>query len=110
MIQKRLINWEKTGKMLRLLRCDNINLRRNVCKELSMQLKKGHICKATNCDNCILELDNQISQAELAEVMGVSDSVITNWENGRSIPTLEDLLLYADLCKMDLQQILIFEN
>ncbi|MCM1043055.1 MAG: helix-turn-helix domain-containing protein [Corallococcus sp.] len=108
-VKRRVIDWQKTGLKLKLLRCDNLNLRRYVCRQLSLGLKMRHICKAENCENCIFEVDNQISQAELAEVMNVSDSIITNWENGRTPPELEDLLFYADICKIDLFDIIVFK-
>lgn len=34
-IERKYINWEKTGKNLQILRADNISLRRYVCYELN---------------------------------------------------------------------------
>lgn len=106
MINRRNIDWQATGLQLKLLRCDNINLRRTVCCELSANLAKGHICKILDCEHCT-NMDNQISQAELAIVMNVSDSMVANWETNRTIPTLEDLLMYCDLCKVSLEDIIV---
>lgn len=55
-------------------------------------------------------MDNQISQAELAIVMNVSDSMVANWETNRTIPTLEDLLMYCDLCDMSLENIIVYSQ
>ncbi len=106
MITRRIIDWKATGYKLKLLRCDNISLRKAVCHHLSKTLAKGHICRTLDCDNCT-NMDNQISQAELAVVMNVSDSMVANWETNRTIPTLEDLLMYCDLCDITLEDIIV---
>ncbi len=109
MITRRNIDWQATGYNLKLLRCDNIQLRKTVCRELSMSLTKGHLCKTLDCDHCT-NMDNQISQAELAVVMKVSDSMVANWETNRTIPTLEDLLMYCELCNISPRDVVVFEN
>lgn len=40
--------------------------------------------------------DKKITQAELAEKLGVSDRSISKWENGRCMP---ELSLFKPLCK-----------
>ncbi len=107
MINRRIIDWQATGQNLKLLRCDNINLRRTVCHDLSVNLVKGHLCKTLDCQHCN-HMDSQISQAELAVIMNVSDSMIANWETNRTIPTLEDLFLYCDLCVLSLDDVLVY--
>ncbi len=101
-----IIDWSATAHNIRLLRCDNIKLRQKVCHCLSSRIAKGHVCRTFNCDGCTV-MDSQISQAELSIVLGVSDSIIANWENGRSIPTLEDLLMYAKVADVNLMDIVV---
>ena len=103
-IQRKFIDWKKTGKALQLLREDNLELRRAVCGAL--RLDKGE-CGGV-CSECILDIDNHISRKELSEVFGVSESVIFNWENGRTIVDYENLLFYAQLAKIDIDDIVIF--
>lgn len=97
------IDWDATADNLRLLRCDDLNLRRYVCGELGTWRGK---CGG-NCDACVFDMDNHISQKELAEVMGVSEHMIINWETGRSRPKLEYLLMYAMLCKLDIFKVVV---
>lgn len=104
-IERRYVDWTKTGKNLYLLRNDNLNLRRYVCFVLN--LHKGN-CDG-DCINCRYEMDNSISRKELADVLGTSDSVIANWEKGKTPVGIEDLLLYCDICGIDLNDILVFE-
>ncbi len=53
-------------------------------------------------------MDNHISRNELAEVFGVSESVIFNWENGRTAVSLEDMLFYAQISQKELSDIIIY--
>ncbi len=105
---RKFIDWTTTGQNLKLLRRDNINLRRFVCKTL----REGTLeCRGDgNCEKCRFEMDSSISQAELAEIFNVSDSVILNWERGVSKPQIEDIMLYAEICKIDFFDVLIFED
>lgn len=49
--------------------------------------------------NCRKE--KNLTQAQLAEILGVSDKSISRWENGRTMP---DISLYEPLCKaLDIQ-------
>ena len=95
----RTIDWKNTAKNLQQLRRSNFELRRYVCRKLRVRDKE---CDGTECDNCIYEMDNAISQKELAEVFGVTESTVANWENGRAIPNLDFLLFYSDICKIEL--------
>ncbi len=106
MIERKKIDWAKTGRNLQLLRNDNINLRRAVCRELN--LDKGE-CSGL-CDNCRYEMDKSISRVELAKVFAVSESVIFNWESGKTPVSIEDILLYCNVCKVAPEEILVFEN
>ncbi|MCH5159659.1 MAG: helix-turn-helix transcriptional regulator [Clostridiales bacterium] len=103
-IQRKFIDWKKTGKILQLLREDNLELRRAVCGALRRD--KGE-CSG-NCSDCIIDIDNHISRKELSEVFGVSESVIFNWESGRTVVDYENLLFYAQLAKTDVNDIVIF--
>ena len=103
-IYRDIIDWEKTGRNLQLLREDNIELRRSVCSALKHDSGE---CSG-ECDKCRFEMDNHISRKELATVFGVSENVIFNWENGRTSPALEDMLFYAKISKLQLTDIIIF--
>ena len=106
-MQRKTIDWKRTGQNLRLLRQDNLSLRRYVCRTL--RVKHGE-CDGEDCASCRFEMDANISQAELAEVFHVSESMLLNWENARSKPSLEDLLFYADICGVDLFEVVVFEK
>ena len=103
-IQRKFVNWEKTGKNLQLLREDNIELRRFVCSALKYDKSD---CSAA-CDQCRFEMDKHISRKELSDVFGVSENVIFNWESGRTAVDYENLLFYAQLTKLDIGDIVIF--
>lgn len=103
-INRKFVDWKKTGRTLQLLREDNVELRRAVCGALKHD--KGD-CSG-DCENCVYEMDNHISRKELSEVFGVSESVIFNWESGRTVVGYEDLLFYAQLSKLNLEDIIIF--
>lgn len=106
-IERKKINWKSTGEKLQFLRLHNANLRRYVCGMLKYGSDK--CCK--NCDSCDeeLDMDKSISQNELAKALHVNMSKIANWENNKSNPSIEDLWLYADICELDLLDILILE-
>ena len=103
-IRRKFINWKKTGRELQLLREDNVELRRAVCGALKHD--KGD-CGGV-CSSCRFEMDNHISRKELSEVFGVSESVIFNWENGRTAVDYENLLFYAQLAHVKVEDIVIF--
>lgn len=83
-----------------------MNLRRYVC----YVLKYGDAKCTGECETCKFDMDNNISQSELAKVFNVSTSMIANWENCKSKPSLEDLILYSEICGTDLYDILVFQN
>lgn len=60
-----------------------------------------------DCDSCLKEMDKKISRRELGNVFSVSEDVVENWENGNTIIDIEELLLYARICKIDLMDILV---
>ena len=103
-IRRQFIDWKKTGKNLQLLREDNVDLRRCVCAALNQDKSD---CSGA-CADCKYEMDNHISRNELAAVFGVSESVIFNWENGRTEVDYENLLFYAQLSKQEVKDIVIF--
>lgn len=106
MIKRKTIDWIKTGRNLQLLRNDNINLRRTVCGELNRN--KGE-CSG-DCENCRFEMDKSISRVELAKTFAVSESVIFNWESGKTPVSIEDILLYCSVCRVPPEEILVFED
>lgn len=106
-INRIVIDWPNTAKNLKLLRQDNLNLRRYVCGSLYF----GERNCAKDCEECkTYNMDHSISQAELARVFNVSESSIVNWESERSKPSIEDILFYSQICKIDLLDVLIVER
>lgn len=101
--KRKYVDWGKTAKNLKLLRCDNMNLRRFVCRKLNYNKNE---CDG-NCDGCKFDMDESISQIELAKAFDVSSSMVVNWENGKSKPSVEDLLFYADVCEITLEEVLV---
>ena len=106
-IEYRAVNWKATGRNLQNLRLNNYNLRKYVCS----QLNSGKSNCDGDCENCNLDMDNHISQGELARVFYLdNESRVVNWEKGRARPTVSDLLYYADICRIPLEQVLVFET
>lgn len=103
-LKRKYIDWANTAKNLKLLRRDNINLRRYVCSQLNYD--KGE-CSG-ECETCRFDMDESISQLELAKVFNVSESMIVNWENNKSRPQLDDLLFYSQICGLDLYDVIVF--
>ncbi len=103
-LKRKYIDWANTAKNLKLLRRDNINLRRYVCSQLNYD--KGE-CSG-ECETCRFDMDESISQLELAKVFNVSESMIVNWENNKSRPQLDDLLFYSQICGLDLYDVVVF--
>lgn len=104
------MDWEATGNRLYRLRSDNATLRRFVCGALKKDTEK---CKSKtgDCASCTDKyMDKNISRAELAEVFGVSESVINNWECGRTEIGVEDLLFYCQIANVTLNDILVFRK
>lgn len=106
-IEYRAVNWKATGRNLQNLRLNDHNLRKYVCWWHNNDKSD---CDG-NCDGCVLDMDNHISQAELAAVFYLdSESRIVNWEKGRARPTISDLLHYASICRIPLEKVLVFES
>lgn len=103
-LKRKYIDWANTAKNLKLLRRDNINLRRYVCSQLNYD--KGE-CSGES-ETCRFDMDESISQLELAKVFNVSESMIVNWENNKSRPQLDDLLFYSQICGLDLYDVVVF--
>ena len=108
---RRYIDWKKTGYNLQLLRNDNIDLRRYVCNAIneSKPDKEKRLCSG-DCESCKFEMDRSISRVELAQVFNVSESVIFNWEIGKTPVSLEDMLFYCAIAKVALDDIIFFEE
>lgn len=103
---RRFIDWKKTGKTLQLLRNDNLNLRKYVCSARN-KATCGAECE---CDGCYYEMDSNVSRSELAEVFGVSESVIFNWETGKTPVSLEDMIFYSDVSGVELDKLIVFNE
>lgn len=103
-IKRKYIDWKKTSIRLRMLRLDNRNLRRYVCYTLKSEENN---CSAEDCETCTYDMDYSISQKELAAVFNVSENVIVNWESGKTNPPLEDLMFYAQICGISLDQVIV---
>lgn len=108
-VKRKVIDWDKTSKNLKLLRNDNLNLRRYVCRELNKR-KKQFGCDGRDCNICKFDMDDSISQAELAQVFHVTESRIVNWENNKSKPAIEDLIFYSQICELDLFEVIVFAD
>ena len=104
-IKKPTVDWVKTGINLQLMRNDNVNLRRYVC--FNLRHLSGNCDR--DCDTCVYEMDKSISRLELATVFNVSESVIYNWEKGKTPPSIEDLMLYCVMAKVKLEDVLFIE-
>lgn len=98
------IDWDKTAINLKLLRRDDIVLRRNVCRILRYDDAN---CSGI-CGECKFDMDHSISQAELAKVFKVPENRIVNWENGKSKPQLEYILYYCDLSEKGIDEVIVF--
>ena len=105
-IIRQYIDWSKTAKNLKLLRQDNINLRRYVCSKLYYGKRDCEV----DCAECKFGMDHSISQAELAKVFNVSESMVVNWENSKSRPQLDDLIFYSQICEIDLYEVIVFAD
>lgn len=108
--ERKFIDWEATGNKLYRLRSDNEHLRRFVCSALR---KNSDKCNndSYSCENCTNKyMDKSISRPEIATVFCVSESVISNWESGRTKIGIEDLLLYCEMAKVTLDDILVYQK
>lgn len=105
-IKKPYIDWTATADNLKLLRCDNLQLRKYVCYMLGTA--HGH-CSG-DCEACKRDMDMHISQKELANVFGVSEHMIINWETGRSKPRLEYLIMYSKICDVKFDDVIVLAN
>lgn len=108
-IKLRQIDWEKTGYKLKLLRNDNLNLRRYVCWWLSKnQFDDRHLCYDYKCEDCLFEMDQNISQVELGAVMNTGS--VANWETGRTPIDVENLMFYCKLCGVEAEDIIVYKD
>lgn len=103
-IVRQFIDWQKTGRNLQLLREDNIELRKFVCHA---KKQEAGGCLG-NCNTCRFEMENRVSRKAIAELFGVSESVVFNWESGRTAVPLEDILFYVHIAGLQLDNVLVF--
>ena len=99
-INRKFINWKATGYKLFTLRNENTALRRYVCSMLRKE--SGKCSRIGDCASCdVVDMDRNISRAELAEIFGVGEASIANWESARS-------LFYCQIAEVELKDILVF--
>jgi len=105
-IERKVVDWRKTGIRLMRLRTNDMRLRRYVC--WSLKYDRGE-CSG-ECGTCEYDIDASISRAELAEVLCTSESVVFNWEKGKTPVGIEDLFMYSDITGIPLDEILVYEK
>lgn len=105
-INRRYIDWEKTGMNLRELRERNDPLIRYAC--FICHYNEGN-CDG-ECERCRYSkgLDPQITRKELARVFNTTETVILNWERGTTPVPLDDIFYYCQIAKMTLDEILVY--
>ena len=105
-IERKVIDWVKTGKRLRTLRERNINLIRYTC--YLCHYNQGN-CDG-ECENCDFDkdLDRSITREELAKAFGTTATVINNWEAGNTPVPIEDLILYGQISGKDIAELIVF--
>ncbi len=57
-----------------------------------------------------LRIEKGLSQKELAEKMGVSDNVITNYETKKKTPNLKRIVQMADILDCSLDQLIDLDS
>lgn len=72
---------------------------------ISIRIEEGSVCRMNQQEIGIFISDcrkqKRLTQAQLAEIIGVSDKSISRWENGKTMP---DLSFYEPLCEaLDIQ-------
>lgn len=105
-VERKNVDWVKTGTRLMALRTSSITLRRYVCWSLRYDLGE---CSG-ECGTCEFEMDRSISRAELADVFNTTENVIFNWESGKTPVPLEDLLLYTGISQVPLEEIIVYDT
>ena len=110
----RIIDWEATAANLKELRRRNLPLRKKACyckkSKLDPRAKDG--CKVDfACENCgIGDIEEAISQAELAALFYCDANTIANYENGRVCLSVEVLFKYSEICELPMEKILILKE
>lgn len=106
-----VVDRRATGEKLQRLRKYDLNLHRYVCHELHSPTST--YCSGTDCDQCEANdfEEEDINQPDLARVMNVATSQIANWENGKSIPSLENLIFYCRICNIEkIEDLIVLEK
>jgi DNA-binding XRE family transcriptional regulator len=52
----------------------------------------------------------KLTQKSLAEKVGVSESTVFNWENGKTEPTVSQAMLIAEVCERPLDSIIFLTS
>ena len=108
------IDYEYVGRKLCDLRQSNSNLLKYVCYSLNEERlanvdkwdASSAVCtRDMKCDDCHRPVEREVSQNELARVLGVSKTMVSNWESGRTSVDLCYLLAYCELCDVTLEEI-----
>jgi len=50
-------------------------------------------------------IEKGYSQQEIADLLNISRQSISNWENGKSYPDLENLILLSNICEFSLDSL-----
>lgn len=108
------IDYEYVGRKLCDLRQSNSNLLKYICYSLNEERlndmakwdASAAVCThGLHCSGCTRPVEREVSQSELARVLGVSKTMVSNWESGRTSVDLCYLLAYCELCGVTLEEI-----
>ena len=108
------VDWGATAAKLKELRHRNVHLRRKACycKRSKIDPKAKDGCKVGfDCENCgIGDIEEAISQVELAALFYCDANTIANYENGRVCLSVDVLVKYSDICELPLEEILVIKE
>lgn len=54
--------------------------------------------------------NRNLTQRDLARICGVSESTVSNWENGRSEPTLSQAYMVGEAVGMNIDNIIFLQS
>ena len=109
------IDYDQLGRRLCDLRQSDQRMLRYVCFCRYQEMKEDpakwdaapeHCTRDGACEDCLRPVEREVSQSELARVLGVTKTMVGNWEQGRTSPDLEYLLMYSRISGIDLEKLL----
>jgi DNA-binding XRE family transcriptional regulator len=62
--------------------------------------------KNVRANICLLRAMRDMTQGKLAEAVGVKRALVGSWEEGRSVPRLEQLILLADTFQLTVDDLI----